>query len=370
MKTSRRKWEHIDITLNKEVEGPQTTWFEHVHLIHHAAPELNFTDIDTSIYFLNKKLSAPVMITGMTGGHPDVAHINAALAEVAEEFKIAMGVGSQRAAIENPELTESFAIVRKKAPSTVLVANIGAAQIVGGYSLKEIKKAVEMIDADAIAIHLNPAQEVIQPEGEPIYRNLISSISRLVDAIDVPVIVKETGCGLSMEVVRDLRDAGVRIFDVSGAGGTNWILVEKYRALKVGDELKATLADSISVWGIPSAASIIEARFMAPDAVIIGSGGIRTGIDAAKAIALGADMVGIARPALEAYFRGRLNLYIDAFIREIKAVMFLTGSKKVHDLRKKPIVITGVLREWMSERKIDRWDYELMRRGLSKTSIL
>lgn len=370
MSTPSRKLEHIDIVLTHDVEGPGTTWLEHVHLIHRAIPEINFEDVELSMDFLGKKLRAPIIITGMTGGHRDVAHINKSLAETVEEFGIAMGVGSQRAAIEDPSRIESFSIARKVAPNAVLIANLGAPQLVKGYGISEVRKAIEMIDADAIAIHLNPAQEVIQPEGEPMYRGVLKSLEHIASVLDKPIIVKETGCGLSMEVIEDLRRIGIKIIDVSGYGGTNWVLVEKYRAQRKGEDLKALVADDLSMWGIPTAASIIEARYAAPDFTIIGSGGIRSAVDAAKALALGADLVGIAKPALETYYSGKLKTYFKSLIHGIKAVLFLTGSRNIAELRQKPLVITGVLREWMIERRIDREVFDIARRKSAGIGIL
>lgn len=362
MTTPSRKLEHIDIVLTQPVEGPGSTWLEHVHLVHKALPELDFDEVSVETSFLGKRLRAPIIITGMTGGHADVGHINKALAQAAEEMGIAMGVGSQRAAIEDPSRIESFAIARRVAPTAVIVANIGAPQLVRGYRASEVKRAVDMIDADAVAIHLNPAQEVVQPEGEPSYRGILRAIEEVASKIDRPVIVKETGCGISSEVASELRSIGVKILDVSGSGGTNWILVEMHRARRKGEDLKASIAEHLSPWGIPTAASIVEARNAAPDMTIIGSGGIRTGLDAVKALALGADLVGIARPALEAYYSGKLHLYLKTLVHGIRAGIFLTGSRNIEQLRQRPLVITGPLREFMIERGLDREAYELKRR--------
>jgi len=370
LSTPSRKLEHIDIVLTRSVEGPGSTWFEHVYLVHKALPEIDLEDVSIETRFLRKRLRAPIVITGMTGGHKDVGHVNRAIAEAAEEFGIAMGVGSQRAAIEDPSRVESFAIARRVAPNAVIIANIGAPQLVRGYGVSEVKRAIDMIDADAIAIHLNAAQEVIQPEGEPGFRGVIRAIEDIASKIEKPVIIKETGCGLSMEIVEEIRKIGVKIIDISGYGGTNWVLVEKYRAERRGEALKAIVAGDLAPWGIPTAASIIEARYIAPDMTIIGSGGIRTGLDAVKAIALGADLVGIAKPALEAYYSGRLGVYLKSLIHGIKAALFLTGSRSLDELRQKPVVITGILRDWLIERRIDREAYEMARKKSLRSSII
>ncbi|MEM3960268.1 MAG: type 2 isopentenyl-diphosphate Delta-isomerase [Sulfolobales archaeon] len=360
--TRNRKIEHIDIVLSRRVRGPRTTWLEYVHLIHNPAPEIDFEEIDISTEFLGKRLSAPIIITGMTGGHPKTLEINASLAEIAERYGIGMGVGSQRAALEDPSLARTFSIVREKAPKTLIIANLGAAQIIGGYGLDKIMRAIEMLDADAIAIHLNPAQESIQPEGEPSYRGLVKKIEELVKSLNKPVMIKETGCGLSMESVGVLRRAGVRYFDVSGSGGTNWILVEMYRAEMKGDRLKKYLAEDLSEWGIPTAASVIETRYSAPDSFIIGSGGLRNGVDIAKVIALGADIGGMAYPFLEAYFSRDIDFFVRRVIHEIRAVLFLTGSRNLREFIHQPIVIRGSLRTWMKERSIRRDIYENIRK--------
>jgi len=371
--TEKRKIEHIDIAITKEIRGPLTTWLEHVHLIHDAVPEIDFNEIDLSIEFLGKKLKAPIIISGMTGGHKDTAKINEALAEAAEKFGIAIGVGSQRAAIENPELEYTYSIVRERAPSTVVLANIGAAQIVKGYDVDKILKAIDMLKADGIAIHLNPAQESVQPEGEPFYKGFLKRLRDIAESINKPIIIKETGTGLSRESVAKLREIGIRYFDVAGSGGTNWVLIEKYRAHRRGESIKEKIAEDLSIWGIPTAASVIETRYAAPDSFIIGSGGVETGLDVAKIIVLGADMAGIAYPILKAYFADKLDEYLNALIHELRAVLFLTGSKDLNSLIKKPIVITGSLREWMIDRGIDRSLYEhirMLRRSFGKKDLL
>lgn len=360
--TRNRKIEHIDIVLSRRVRGPRTTWLEYVDLVHNPTPEIDFEEIDISIDFLGKRLLAPIVITGMTGGHPDTRDINGALAEAAERYRIGIGVGSQRAALEDPSLENTFSVVREKAPTTLVIANIGAPQIVRGFSVDKIIRAIEMIDADAIAVHLNPSQEAIQPEGEPVYKGLIKKLEEILRSVNRPVIVKETGCGLSMESVKRLREIGVRYFDVSGSGGTNWVLVEMYRAEMRENSLKRDIARDLSEWGIPTAASVVETRYAAPDSFIIGSGGLENGLHVAKTIALGADVGGMAYPFLEAYFSRALDTFVKRVIHEIKTVLFLTGSKNLREFIQKPIVIRGSLRVWMKERDIKRIDYEEIRR--------
>jgi len=359
-----RKVEHVEICLYNQVENFTTNYFEYVKLIHQALPGFAFSDVDVSVEFLGKRMSAPIIITGMTGGTEELGKLNEIIAEVAEEIGIGMGVGSQRIAIEKKETSSTFAIARKKAPTIPIIANLGAPQLVKGYGLKEIEEAIQMIEADAIAIHFNPAQEVFQPEGDTDYSYTI--LDNLVDiskSLNVPIIVKETGSGISMEVASLFYSKGFRYFDVSGQGGTSWIAVEMYRGLRRGN-WKAESAKNFLDWGIPTAASIIETRIGAPDSVIIGSGGIRNGLDVIKALALGANIGGFALPALKAAIRGKESLrdFLKRTIFEIKTAMFLSGSKSIKDVYKSPIVIFGHLRDWLDSRGINLSTLESVRK--------
>lgn len=359
-----RKVEHVEICLYNQVENFTTNYFEYVKLIHQALPGFAFSDVDVSVEFLGKRMSAPIIITGMTGGTEELGKLNEIIAEVAEETGIGMGVGSQRIAIEKKETSSTFAIARKKAPTIPIIANLGAPQLVKGYGLKEIEEAIQMIEADAIAIHFNPAQEVFQPEGDTDYSYTI--LDNLVDiskSLNVPIIIKETGSGISMEVASLFYSKGFRYFDVSGQGGTSWIAVEMYRGLRRGN-WKAESAKNFLDWGIPTAASIIETRIGAPDSVIIGSGGIRNGLDVIKALALGANIGGFALPALKAAIRGKESLrdFLKRTIFEIKTAMFLSGSKSIKDVYKSPIVIFGHLRDWLDSRGINLSTLESVRK--------
>ncbi|BCU69187.1 type 2 isopentenyl-diphosphate Delta-isomerase [Stygiolobus caldivivus] len=309
-------------------------------------------------------MSAPIIVTGMTGGTPELGRLNQVIAEAVEEFGLGMGVGSQRIAIEKQETRETFSIARKSAPNAPIIANIGAPQLMKGYGVKEVMDAINMIEADAIAIHLNPAQEVFQPEGEPDYSmDILYKLKDISRSLDVPVIIKETGSGLSMEVVSLFYSNGFKYFDVSGQGGTSWISVEMFRGERKNN-WKTESAKLFLDWGNPTAASIIEARISATDAFIIGSGGIRNGLDIAKAIALGADIGGFALPALKAAISGKeaLREFFRKTIFEIKAAMFLSGSKSLNDLAKAPLVITGTLREWLESRGISLSTLESVRK--------
>ena len=342
--TPPRKLDHIRIVLDSPVEHERDTLLGEVELVHAALPELSLDKVDVSIEFLGRRLQAPLMITGMTGGHAVAEKINCALAEAAREKGIAMGVGSQRAALEHPELAPSFSSARRcGGPDLVLVANIGAPQLAKGYGVEEVLKAIEMIDADAVAVHLNAAQEAFQPEGDTDFQGVLDALERLAAELPVPVIVKETGHGIGYEAALALRSRGIRFLDVSGAGGTSWVRVEEYRAIEKGLLPLAAAAETYRDWGIPTAQAVVEARWAAPDACIIGSGGVRTGLDAAKLVALGADLAGIALPAIRAYAEGgadAVKQLLDAVIAEVRAAVFLTGAGSLEGLRRAPLIVS------------------------------
>ena len=361
MSISNRKLEHLEITLYERVEGFSSTLLEDVKLIHQALPGFDFSDVELSTALFGKKVDAPIVISGMTGGSPELEIINRRLAELASKFRIAIGVGSQRAAIEREDLRRSFAVVREVAKDVPVIGNVGAPQIAKGYGLKELMAAVQMIEADAIAVHFNPAQEVFQPEGEPHYGlSILDELSDVSKDLGVPIILKETGCGFSREFVRLAKSKGFTYFDVEGAGGTSWVAVEMIRGMRRGN-WKAEAAKRFLDWGIPTAASIVEARSEAPNAFIIGSGGIRNGLDAAKTIALGADAVGLALPVLKAAESGRGDEFFKVFIFEMKVAAFLSGSKDLRQLKAAPLVIKGDLLNWLTQRGIDLSTYLKMR---------
>lgn len=347
-----RKDEHIKICLERNVEARNIrTGFEDIFLIHRALPEINLCDVKTETTFLKHRFSAPIIVEGMTGGTERAMEINAVIASVVEELGLGMGVGSQRAALENPSLEMTFKIVRERAPKAFIVSNIGGPQIVMEYDIKKIRRAVEMIEADALAIHLNPLQEAIQPEGETVYAGIIDRIRMIVDSLDVPVIVKETGAGISAEVARKLEDAGVACIDVAGAGGTSWAAVEYYRAVEHGDAASQDLGLLLWDWGIPTAISLVEVA-QSVNLPIIASGGLRSGLDVAKSIALGASMAGLARPVLqsasEGYEETKRTLY--SLINQLRNVMFLVGAESIEKLKRVPLVILGRTAEWLRVR--------------------
>lgn len=347
------------------MERYTSTLLEDVRLIHQAMPGIDFDEVSTEVEVFKKKLNAPIIITGMSGGPEEAGKLNDILSRAVEELGLGMGVGSQRVAVEHPEVRHTFEIVRKNAPHALLLANIGAPQVEKGYGLKQFQEIVQMIEADAIAVHFNAAQEVFQPEGEPAYN--ISILEKLRDIqkdLGVPIIIKETGSGISLETAQLMNRYGFKYFDVSGQGGTSWIVMEMIRDKRRG-LWKAKSAENFADWGLPTAASIVEVRYAVPDAFIIGSGGIRNGLDAAKAIALGANIAGFALPALRNAFAGyeKLLEFLKMTMFEIKAAMFLTGSRNIAEFKQRPVLIFGRLKEWMEEREISLSAFNRVRTG-------
>ena len=343
---SDRKLEHLMLCRNNDVEYRKKTGFEDIEFIHKALPEVNKEEIGLSTDFFGKKMDAPLIISAITGGHPASLKINRELARAADKLNIGMGVGSQRAAIENPELAPTYTVVREEAPSSFLIGNIGAPQI------ELAEKAADMMDADALALHLNPLQEAIQPEGDVDATGYTESIKEISKNLKLPVIAKETGAGISSQDARTLEKAGVAGVDVAGSGGTSWAAVETYRAKD------RYLGDLYWDWGIPTAISTVEVC-ESVNVPVISSGGIRTGLDAAKAIALGADVVGIALPLLKDAYIGHEAVItrLEKFKEELRVAMFLVGASNLEELRNSDIIIKGSTREWLHERGFDTKKY-------------
>ena len=343
---SDRKLEHLLICENYDVEFKnKTTGFEDIELIHNVLPEIDKQEIDLSCDAFGKKLDSPLFITAITGGHPAAKQINKQLAIAAEANNIALGVGSQRAACEHPELEDTYTVVRENAPDCLLVGNIGAPQ------LNLADRAVEILDADILAIHLNPLQESIQPEGDLDARGYLDMISQITEEVDIPVLAKETGCGISAESAKQLVDAGIDYIDIEGAGGTSWAAVETYRAED------RYLGEIFWDWGIPTAVSTAEVTG-AVDVPVISSGGIRNGLEAAKAIALGADAVGMALPFLKnSNSQDNLNKFIERFNDSLRIAMFLVGANNIGELKQSNLVIRGKTRDWLNERGINTKNY-------------
>ena len=334
--TSARKADHIRINLEEDVRSNLTTGFERYHFTHLALPELNLEDINLESEIFNRRLNAPILISSMTGGTDEAGRINRTLAEAAQETKIAMGLGSQRAAIDDPQLQSTFQM-RQYAPDILSFANLGAVQLNYGYGLKECQLAVEMIDADALVLHLNPLQEAVQPEGDGNFSGLLAKIEGVCNNISVPVIVKEVGWGISAKTAHQLAEAGVSAIDVAGAGGTSWSQVEMHRS---NDPFQARLAGAFIDWGIPTTQALINVQSAVPGMIIFASGGVRDGIDIAKSIALGASLGGMAGPFLKA-----ANDSLEATIatiqliqKQIQVAMFASGAADIANLKSTELV--------------------------------
>lgn len=341
---SERKLDHLELCADEDVEyRGKTTLLDEVELLHDSLPELSVDNIDLSVDVMGKELDAPLLITGMTGGADQALEINQILATVAEELGIAFGVGSQRAMLQHPELAETYQI-REQAPSTLIFGNIGAVQAVD-LSVSEAEDLVGIIGADALCIHMNPGQEMIQPEGDRDFRGCVDAISRLADELNVPVVAKETGCGLSPRTLQKLQDAGVEWVDTSGAGGTTWVGVEALRAPAEEKDVGEIFWD----WGVPTAASIVYAR--QKGFKIVGSGGLRSGLDAARAIALGANLAGMALPWLRSAFNGGEDASM-AFgrttLRAMRVACLLTGSPTIDALGSAPKILGARLQHWIN----------------------
>lgn len=330
--TSSRKADHIRINLDEDVRSGLTSGLERYRFTHQALPELNLEDIDLNSGLFGRELRAPILISSMTGGTEQAGRINRVLAEAAQETGIAMGLGSQRAAIENPGLSDTFQ-VRQLAPDVLLFANLGAVQLNYGYGIEQCQQAVDMIEADALILHLNPLQEAVQPEGDTRFSGLLNKIEAICQALHVPVIMKEVGWGFSEQAARQLAEAGVAAIDVAGAGGTSWTQVEMHRA-ETKDQ--ALLAAAFIDWGIQTAQAIINVRNAAPDLKVFASGGLREGIDIAKCIALGASLGGMASPFLKAANQSVEKTVdtISLIRRQIEITMFASGTANLEQLRK------------------------------------
>ncbi|MBD2436772.1 type 2 isopentenyl-diphosphate Delta-isomerase [Nostoc sp. FACHB-110] len=330
--TQSRKADHIRICLEKDVQFNETTnGLAHYRFTHCCLPELDRNDIDISTNFLSKRLGAPLLISSMTGGTEQAGMINRRLAEVAQNYKFAMGVGSQRVALEKPQVAETFA-VRKYAPDVLLFANVGAVQLNYKYGLDECLRIIEMLEADALILHINPLQECIQPKGDVNFKGLLEKISQLCNQLSVPVIAKEVGNGISGVMAEKLISAGVSVIDVAGAGGTSWAKVEGERA---ETSLQRRLGRTFADWGLPTAECIIEIRTIAPHIPLIASGGLRHGLDVAKVLALGADIAGLAMPFLQAAVLSEAAVYdlAEVLIAEMITVLFCTGNANLEQLK-------------------------------------
>lgn len=345
MAISDRKKDHLDLCATADVGfRERTTLLEHVHLVHDALPELSLDELDLSTSLCGKTLAAPLVIASMTGGTEEAGRVNLELAALAEARGLGFGLGSQRAMHKDPAARWTYR-VREAAPTTLVLGNLGAVQAAQMTSA-EVQALVDHVGADALCLHLNPAMEIIQPGGDRNFRGCLDAIARLVADLRVPVVVKETGSGLSPSVGRRVRDVGVRVVDVSGAGGTSWVGVETLRA----DPAARAVGEELWDWGIPTAASV--AMMSALGLEVVATGGIQTGHDVARALALGATAAGVARAALKAHRSGgpaEAGAFLDRVLATLRSVMLLSGCRTPAALREAPRILGGPLRDWLEQ---------------------
>lgn len=338
----KRKMEHLHLA-NSLLDGPGSNGFGNVHLIHDSVPELAMEEIDLSYTFLDKELNFPLLINALTGGTDQARRINRLFSQMAEKHGLAMAVGSQTIAIEDPGLRDSFTVVRDVNPDGVVVANLSALS-----SIDNALEAVKMISADALQLHFNVPQELAMFEGDRDFRGVVDNVKRIIDSCPVPIIAKEVGFGFSRESVSKLYDAGIRIFDNSGCGGTNFVAIE--------DERRGMFDRQLDDWGIPTAVSLAEILDLKLSIQIIASGGIRTAADTIKAISMGADLAGITGLFLKILLNEgaeELDKRIEAFLYQLRAVSLMTGSRNYKELKEKPLVIEGATAEWLRARAVD-----------------
>lgn len=351
----QRKIEHVNVALGQDVSAPQRANWQDIHLVHHALPEVDLDDVDTSVTFLGHRLHYPIFISSLTGGHPDVTSINRNLARAAEAYGLALGVGSQRAAIVDPSLATSYAVTRENAPTTLLIANIGAPQLIPqarrpAFTLAQVHQAIAMIQADALAVHLNSLQEATQPEGDRHARGETAALKSLAEHLALPILAKETGAGISREQAFLLRSCGVAALDVGGAGGSSMPAIETARSQSRGADLAANIGQLYRDWGIPTPIAVVEAT--TAGLPLIATGGIRNGLDAARALALGASLVGMGYPFLKAASESYESVctLLETTIAQLKVALQLSGAASIAQLRETDVVVTGATREWLTLR--------------------
>ena len=367
----QRKAEHVNVSLQHDITAPQSASWADVRLIHQALPEVDVDEIDTSVEFLGRRLRYPIFISSLTGGHPDVTTINARLATIAQEYGLAMGVGSQRAALVSPQLAETYSVVRKNAPDAFLIANVGAPQLIeqrgkAAFTTDDARAAIRMIGANALAVHLNFLQESAQPEGDRRAKGCLAALTCLARELETPILAKETGAGISFEQARALRLAGVAAIDVGGAGGSSMAAMEVQRAKDRGDTRTANIGELFRDWGVPTPIAVVETRQAAPDLPITATGGVRSGLDAARALTLGATLIGMGFPFLKAASESEsaVRAFLDQFLAELRVAMQLSGAATLADLRMRPAVLTGATRDWLSLRGFDDVVRSIARRGM------
>lgn len=367
----QRKAEHVQVSLAHDISAPQSASWADVHLVHEALPEVDLDEIDTSTEYLGRQLRYPIFISSLTGGHPDVAVINERLAAIAQEYGLAMGVGSQRAALVTPQLAATYSVTRATAPDAFLIANVGAPQLIEqrgkpAFTLEDARAAVEMIGANALAIHLNYLQEAAQPEGDRNARGALAGVRAIAAAIEVPIIAKETGAGVNYAQASRLAHAGVSAIDVGGAGGSSMAAMEAQRAQDRGDHTAGAIGALFRDWGIATPIAVVEAHAGAPDLPITATGGVRSGLDAARALALGATLIGMGFPFLKAAATSEAAVreFLEQFLAELRVAMQLTGSASIAELRRAPVIVMGQTREWLRMRGFGETLYAMAQRGM------
>ncbi len=365
----QRKAEHIQAALQQDLSAPQRAGWQDVRLIHQALPEVDLDKIDTSLDFLGHTLRYPILISAMTGGHPDVTKINRTLAMAAEKYGLAMGVGSQRAGILNPAVAESYAIARATAPRAFLIANVGAPQLIDqnraqAFTLEQVQSAIAMIEANALAVHMNSLQEAAQAEGDRCAVGEVEALKMLCARLDCPVIAKETGAGICREQALLLRSCGVNALDVGGAGGSSMAAMELTRSAERHNESAYAIGTLYRDWGIATPISIVEAS--SAGLPLIATGGVRNGLDIARALTLGASLVGMAFPFLKAAnesFETVCRL-IEDLISELKVAMQLSGASSIAEMQQVNVVLTGESYHWLEVRGFKKTIHRLARRRL------
>jgi len=367
----QRKIEHVNIALEQGVSVPQRANWHDIQFVHQALPEVDLDEIDTSVTFLGGTLRYPLFISSLTGGHPDVTSINRNLARVAEEYRLALGVGSQRAAIVNPEMAGSYTVTREYAPHTFLIANVGAPQLIAqarhpAFHLEQVQQAIDMIGANALAVHMNSLQEAAQPEGDRRSVGEVAALKALTGTLNVPVIAKETGAGVCREQALLLRSCGVAAIDVGGAGGSSMSAMEAARSRSRGDEHTMNIGLLYRDWGIATPICVVEASVA--QLPLISTGGVRNGLDVARALALGATLVGMGFPFLKAASESyeKVCELLETTIAELKVAMQLSGAHNIAQLQQVDVVVTGETRNWLTLRGFEQKLKEMAQRHWRK----
>jgi isopentenyl-diphosphate delta-isomerase len=348
----QRKIEHVNVALGQDVSAPQRANWQDIQFVHQALPEVDLDAIDTSVTFLGHTLRYPIFVSSLTGGHPDVTTINRNLARAAEEYGLALGVGSQRAGIINPDVASSYAVTREMAPNAFLIANIGAPQLIPqirheAFTLEQVQRAIAMIGANALAIHMNSLQEATQPEGDRRAVGEAAALKMLTKQVSVPVIAKETGAGVCREQALLLRACGVAAIDVGGAGGSSMAALEAARAQARNDTQMLNIGMLYRDWGIATPIAVVEAR--TAHLPLISTGGVRNGLDVARALALGATVVGIGFPFLKAASESyeKVCELLEGIVAQLEVAMQLSGAANIEQLQATDVVVTGATREWL-----------------------